>query len=288
MEKWRYGVRLITSKIFFEEQESRLITLLVGVDERKFTVREGYLRTVNFFNNLFRHGFKESEEGVIRLPDDDPVIIEIFLVWLLVDPLDWLNLPSGNLTYDWSGDRLDLAVSVIRFADKIQLTSFMRRGVELLWDCLMPHNSSLTALGEDRGEAFVALIISTYDKLADIRAKFVPLHLAMVLGETNESKNFKERRDAMFVKQGHVRLFTDYNKHKTVFETILRANDDMDAQHLKYKPQLLIQVVLDRGEFDDLLQDNALGRLESDFGNRDDPDNGWATFFGWLNEIYGT
>ncbi|KAK7746626.1 hypothetical protein SLS53_001811 [Cytospora paraplurivora] len=61
----------------------RVVTILVGPHEIKWCLHENLLSGVSdFFKSAFNSGFKESVEGKITMPEDDPHAFELFVRWL--------------------------------------------------------------------------------------------------------------------------------------------------------------------------------------------------------------
>lgn len=213
-----------------------MITILVGKSENKFTVPEGHIRTVPFFNDLFKHDFKESKEGIIRMPEDDPAVIELFLAWLLRHPDEWFIQPKTG-TELAKENKAPLATRLILFADKIQLPALATRGLELLWDnMLLPKVLTLDAL--------VPQLAWTYAALKDIPARFVPLHLILVLNETHHFS--RELLDVAFLKRGKSGLFQDLNKHRNVFDMVkgrIASPDDHKTSSQRTR-NMIVQIVL--------------------------------------------
>lgn len=61
----------------------RVVTILVGPHETKWCLHENLLSGASeFFKSAFNSGFKESLEGKITMPEDDPHAFELFVRWL--------------------------------------------------------------------------------------------------------------------------------------------------------------------------------------------------------------
>lgn len=66
----------------------RVVTVLVGPHEMKWCLHENLLSGVSdFFRSAFNSGFKESVEGKITMPEDDPQAFELFVRWLYMRTL---------------------------------------------------------------------------------------------------------------------------------------------------------------------------------------------------------
>jgi hypothetical protein len=64
------------------------VTVLVGPHEMKWCLHENLLSGVSdFFRSAFNSGFKESVEGKITMPEDDPQAFELFVRWLYMRTL---------------------------------------------------------------------------------------------------------------------------------------------------------------------------------------------------------
>lgn len=59
-----------------------IITILVGPNTRKFFVHNHILRQVPFFRGCLDAPMKESQEGVVRLRDDDPDAFQELACWI--------------------------------------------------------------------------------------------------------------------------------------------------------------------------------------------------------------
>lgn len=74
--------RLTPSHRLFSE---RVVTILVGPHQIKWCLHENLLSGVSdFFKSAFNSGFKESVEGRITMPEDDPHAFELFVRWLYI------------------------------------------------------------------------------------------------------------------------------------------------------------------------------------------------------------
>lgn len=60
-----------------------MVQVEVGPEERKFTLHKGLLCAFSsYFKAALEGGFKEAEEQVIRLPEDDVKVFERFQLWI--------------------------------------------------------------------------------------------------------------------------------------------------------------------------------------------------------------
>lgn len=60
--------------------DDRMVTVFVGRAERKWELRESDLiRMSDFFRAAFRSSFQESQDSILRLPEDDPRAFELFV-----------------------------------------------------------------------------------------------------------------------------------------------------------------------------------------------------------------
>ncbi|KUI67481.1 hypothetical protein VM1G_03303 [Cytospora mali] len=63
----------------------RVVTILVGPRGTKWCLHENLLSGVSdFFKAAFNSGFKESLEGKMAMPEDDPYAFELFVRWLYI------------------------------------------------------------------------------------------------------------------------------------------------------------------------------------------------------------
>lgn len=68
------------------------MTILVGPAEKKWVMHENLLASKSdFFRATFRGGFREGEDGVLRLPEDGPRPFELFVGWIYSQPLNDMN-----------------------------------------------------------------------------------------------------------------------------------------------------------------------------------------------------
>lgn len=57
-----------------------IVTVLVGPREVKWSLHENMLASrSSFLEAAFRGGWKEGEEGILRLPEDSPRVFELFV-----------------------------------------------------------------------------------------------------------------------------------------------------------------------------------------------------------------
>lgn len=58
----------------------KIVTIIVGHQKKKWSVHEKLLSNKSeFFRASFRGGFRESHDGVLELPEDDPRVFELFV-----------------------------------------------------------------------------------------------------------------------------------------------------------------------------------------------------------------
>lgn len=118
---------------FLQGAGSRMIRLLVGPEMKEFNVPEGHLRTIDFFDAILEDTFRLPEEGLVRLPEDDPAVVEAFLLWLLRDSKDWSTITfSPQLDERYVTRSQHHAIALILFADKIRLLSLLEFSLGLL------------------------------------------------------------------------------------------------------------------------------------------------------------
>lgn len=73
----------------------------------------------DYFKGMFQSGFKEGEEQRATLPEDDAVVIDLFLEWLYKDRLSKIDLATSTETTGPFIDRIKL----YQYAVKICLPS---------------------------------------------------------------------------------------------------------------------------------------------------------------------
>ena len=85
-----------------------VIQVQVGTEEtRTFYVHQGLLQFQSLFLlGLLRHRFRETEEGIIRLPEDDIQTFEAFVQWLYTGECDFSAISEA--------DGMDLTLTVQR------------------------------------------------------------------------------------------------------------------------------------------------------------------------------
>lgn len=183
---------------------------MVGPEEEKFTVREGYLRTVRFFDKALGD-FKEGKDALIRLPEDLPVVFETFLMWLLRNSVELpANIDKEYLDHPWK-----LPTEMLKFADKIQCAELMARSCQMFW-----HAQS--DICDEYGDDYVDDALKAYKDLESIRARLLPLHLMIV--------KFREDPET---------------KYRSFYGTILSTSRDQDFWHELTKYQQLMDMVFD-------------------------------------------
>ncbi|KAL1865163.1 hypothetical protein Daus18300_007289 [Diaporthe australafricana] len=70
----------------------RIVTIIVGHQKKRWSVHENLLSNKSeFFRASFRGGFRESKDGVLELPEDDPRVFELFVGWAYAQPINDLN-----------------------------------------------------------------------------------------------------------------------------------------------------------------------------------------------------
>lgn len=113
---------------FFELAKSPDVTILVGPDEVAFKLPRDLLGYYSpYFKACFNGNFKEGQEGVLRLPEDNPEYIKL-LGYYMMDSNVRLA-PSETL----SPERLKFCLELVPFADKYDfpnLLAFTERYLE--------------------------------------------------------------------------------------------------------------------------------------------------------------
>lgn len=61
---------------------SEMITVLVGPSKEKFILHKAVLIRMPYFEACLRNNMKESREGVVRLPEDDPAAFSEVAYWI--------------------------------------------------------------------------------------------------------------------------------------------------------------------------------------------------------------
>jgi hypothetical protein len=77
--------------------ESDTVKLVVGEEERTFTVHRSLLKSSKFFTACLDSGFREGVEGVITLKDDAVDMVTQYLYWLYRRTID----PSHQEDHDY-------------------------------------------------------------------------------------------------------------------------------------------------------------------------------------------
>lgn len=104
-----------------------MITLLVGPSKEIFTVHKHLICDKSpFFDAACNGGFLESAENMVHLPEDQPVIVELFLDWLYTGEFASPEAESANLI-SWHN-----TAALYIFADKIQIQD-LRNAVIDVW-----------------------------------------------------------------------------------------------------------------------------------------------------------
>jgi BTB/POZ domain-containing protein len=107
--------------------QSERIQVLVGESKKDFQVPKDLLAKCSpVFNAMCNSSFKESIEGVIELPEDNPLTFANFMVWLHTCP------PAKVMENDMH-PIIDLAV----FADAYQVYSLKNQTSDLIQKCLL-------------------------------------------------------------------------------------------------------------------------------------------------------
>lgn len=108
------------------------MTLLVGKEEQKFAVHKEILRAHSpFFRSAVQQNWKEGQEGIIRLPDDDPEVLELYEEWLYEG-----KIFSQDEQQVEDSDESDLLIKAFVFGEKIQDGRFRDAAIDCLIACL--------------------------------------------------------------------------------------------------------------------------------------------------------
>ncbi|KAM0712238.1 hypothetical protein Q7P37_011332 [Cladosporium fusiforme] len=104
-------------------------TLVVGMEEKEYSVHEGVLcKSSPFFHSATRKEWKEGQERRVVLPDDAPSIVDLYLQWLYTDKILSRKLPEENEQSTERGTRNTVENSLLIggfvFGEKIQDGNF--------------------------------------------------------------------------------------------------------------------------------------------------------------------
>ncbi|PQE12675.1 BTB POZ domain-containing protein [Rutstroemia sp. NJR-2017a BBW] len=67
----------------FRRLGTKIVTIYVGKDKAEFAIHKKLLcDRVKFFDKAFRGRFKEAEDGVMHLPEEDPDAFGLFVEWI--------------------------------------------------------------------------------------------------------------------------------------------------------------------------------------------------------------
>lgn len=142
------------------------ITLIVGSgeDQVHFRVPEPWLSVIDFFKKALQGNFKEAHEGIINMPEEDPNVIKLFLLWLV---------RSGERVEDLLPDTaIGRGVDLMILADKWIVPELFDQCCRDLYDqCLreISHRDPLE------------IFSLSYHSLEGHKARYIPIHVAVQL-----------------------------------------------------------------------------------------------------------
>ncbi|KAL6158920.1 hypothetical protein ACJQWK_03387 [Exserohilum turcicum] len=107
-----------------EATGSSIVTLKVGPELKKFRVHKALLlKHSEYFRKALRGSWTEAKEGVVKIDDIEPAVVNIFVHWLYTQ-----SLPKPCDYKEWSGfGGSAVTVNKLRayiFADRFQIPSF--------------------------------------------------------------------------------------------------------------------------------------------------------------------
>jgi hypothetical protein len=91
-----------------------IVTIFIGPEKCKFVLHKKLLCRLPFFDHAFNDGFKETVNGSMGLPEDEPDVFSIFVHWLYRG-----SVPSITCQKD-----LDNLLSLYIFSEKLCLDDF--------------------------------------------------------------------------------------------------------------------------------------------------------------------
>lgn len=72
--------------------DASFATIIIGKEEKKFVVHEHLLTHYSdFFRAALTGDFKEAEDKIVRLEEEDPTVFEFFVHWLY-----YQRFPDGS------------------------------------------------------------------------------------------------------------------------------------------------------------------------------------------------
>lgn len=133
---------------------------MVGEKEEVFRFPRDLLGYYSpYFRACFKEGaFKESKEGILRLPDDNPLFFELIGAYV--------RDGDAELTAPAVEDKVKLSLDLIRFADKYDFVELVSVAKEALSSC-MTSSYSLH-------DGMVLIILSCSEKDLDTALELLP------------------------------------------------------------------------------------------------------------------
>jgi len=98
--------------------ESKITTLVVGVDEREYQVHQDLLSSNSpYFTAAVKEEWKEGQQRRIPLPDDSPAAVDLYIQWLYSSRI-FSQQPLEKLEEGY--DELQILIDGFIFGEKIQ------------------------------------------------------------------------------------------------------------------------------------------------------------------------
>ncbi|KAI9692771.1 MAG: hypothetical protein M1820_009370 [Bogoriella megaspora] len=113
---------------------SQMITILVGKEQRKFMIYEGLIRESSpYFAAALKKEWSDGQEGVVRLPHDEPEAFKLYIQWLLADKIRSItDRDSPDKNYEKDIEPFELAQAYV-LGDTPMDVDFMDVCAETLW-----------------------------------------------------------------------------------------------------------------------------------------------------------
>ncbi|KUI67055.1 hypothetical protein VM1G_03301 [Cytospora mali] len=117
----------------------RIVTIYVGPPQKRYryTVHENLLSVKSeFFRASFRRGFRESKDGVLELPEDEPRAFELFVGWIYSQPLHMLNASHLKVLRPPDGKNITIRdyLHLYVFASKYLMEDLQDEVVDIVYD----------------------------------------------------------------------------------------------------------------------------------------------------------
>ena len=139
---------MFSHHFFLPEQESgrnmplrdeRQVTIFVGPADsgRKWELHEGALIHISdFFRAAFRSSFQESRDSILRLPEDDPRVFELFVAYINAKSKKDLTTPLQQVLNPPDGQKVTIRdyLGLYVFAAKYLVECLKREAIDLIYD----------------------------------------------------------------------------------------------------------------------------------------------------------